>query len=101
MIADDEPWLANTLDVSPPDAIGDEKWKRKRTKYFFPKYTYGKDENGKNQTPKRGDCTAEPLPPGVVCKRCKGAQKLVTEQCNNIPAWIYQPDGTCLASTDT
>ena len=22
MIADDEPWLANTLDVSPPDAIG-------------------------------------------------------------------------------
>ena len=47
MIADDEPWLANTLDVSPPDAIGDEKWKRTRTKYFFPKYTYGKDENGK------------------------------------------------------
>ena len=97
MIADDEPWLANTLDVSPPDAIGDEKWKRTRTKYFFPKYTYGKDENGKNQTPKRGDCTAEPLPPGVVCKRCKGAQTIVTEQCNNIPAWIYQPDGACLA----
>ena len=92
MIADDEPWLANTLDVSPPDAIGDKKQKRTRTKYFFPKYTYGD-----NQTPKRGDCTAEPLPPGVVCKRCKGAQTIVTEQCNNIPAWIYQPDGACLA----
>ena len=93
MIADDEPWLANTLDVSPPDATGDKKQKRTRTKYFFPKYTYGKD-----QTPKRGDCDAEPLPPGLACKRCKGAQTLVTEQCNNIPAWIYQPDGVCLAS---
>ena len=68
------------------------KQKRTRAKYFFPKYTYGE-----KQTPKRGDCDAEPLPPGLACKRCKGEQKLVTEQCNNIPAWIYQPDGACLA----
>ena len=79
----------STLDVSPRRATGDQK---ARTKYFFPKYTYGD-----KQTPKRGDCDAEPLPPGLACKRCKGEQKLVTEQCNNIPAWIYQPDGACLA----
>ena len=37
MLADDEPWLANTIDISPPGATGNKK---SRTKYFFPKYTY-------------------------------------------------------------
>ena len=39
-----------------------------------------------------------PLPPGKVCKHCRGAQSLVTEECNSIPDWIYQPDRPCLAS---
>ena len=90
MIAHDERWLENTLDVSPPGATGDRK---ARTKYFFPKYTYGA-----GHTPKRGDCEAVPLPPGEACPRCGGKQTLVTEQCNDIPAWIFQPDGPCLAS---
>ena len=74
----------------PPGATGDQK---ARTKYFFPKYTYGA-----GQTPKCGDCDAAPLPPGETRRRCHGAQSLVTERCNPIPDWIFQPDGLCLAS---
>ena len=90
MIAHDERWLENTLDVSPPGAPAN---KRTRSKYFFPKYTYGD-----GQTPKRGDCDEQPLPPGRVCSKCKGAQSLHTERCNNIPEWIYRADQPCLAS---
>ena len=90
MIAHDERWLPDTLDISPPGASVN---KRTRTKYFFPKYTYGP-----GQTPKRGDCEALPLPPGKVCPKCKGAQSLHTERCNNIPDWIYHAEQPCLAA---
>ena len=55
MVAHDERWLSNTLDVSPPGATGDQK---ARTKYFFPKYTYGE-----RKTLKRGDSVAAPHAP--------------------------------------
>lgn len=90
MVAHDERWQANTLDISPPGATGDKK---KRTKLFFPQYTYGP-----KQTPKRGDCAEVPLPPGQVCRQCRGAQTLITEQCNDIPDWIYHAERPCLAS---
>ena len=89
MIAHDERWLPDTLDISPHGA---SVTKRTRTKYFF-KYTYGD-----KQTPKRGDCEAIPLSPGTVCPKCKGAQSLHTEQCNDIPDWIYHPEQPCLAT---
>ena len=91
MIAHDERSLPDTLDISPPGAPAN---KRARSKYFFPKYTYGP-----GQTPKRGDCDEQPLPPGQVCPKCKGAQSLHTEECNNIPGWIYHAREPCLAST--
>ena len=55
MVAHDERWLSNTLGVSPPGATGDQK---ARTKYFFPKYTYGE-----RKTLKRGDSVAAPHAP--------------------------------------
>ena len=94
MLGDDNQWLENTLDVSPPDAIGDKKHKRTRIKHFLPKYTYGP-----NKTPRRGDCGPVILPPHAQCRKCKGAQAIVTEKCNDIPAFIYHPEQPCLART--
>jgi hypothetical protein len=94
MLDDDDQWLENTLDVSPPDAIGDNKHKRTRTKHFHPKYTYGDQK-----TPRRGDCGPVILPPHAKCRKCKGAQAVVTEKCNDIPAFIYRPERACLART--
>ena len=34
-----------------------------------------------------------------MCSHCHGAQSIVTEQCNDIPAWIYSADAPCLIST--
>ena len=33
-----------------------------------------------------------------MCPKCKGAQSLHTEQCNNIPDWIYHADQPWLAA---
>ena len=92
MLDDDAQWGENTLDVSPPDAIGEKKYKRQRTKHFLPKYTYGG-----GMTPRRGDCGPVILPPHAKCLKCEGAQAIVTEKCNDIPAFIYHPEQPCLA----
>ena len=94
MLDDDDQWEENTLDVSPPDAIGDKKHKRTRVKHFHPKYTYGA-----KKTPRRGDCGPVVMPPHAKCRKCKGAQAIVTEKCNDIPAFIYHPERPCLAKT--
>jgi len=81
MLGHDELWLSNTLDISPENASLE---KRNRTKYFFPKYEYGS-----GMTPQCGDCNEEPLPPGQVCRDCKGKQTIIVDQCNDIPRWMY------------
>ena len=94
MLEHDERWLENTLDVSPKWASGDKKRNRLRTKHFFPQYTYGG-----GHTPQRGDCGPTPLWPCQRCPKCKGAQAIVTDKCNDIPDWIYHPEQSCLAKT--
>ena len=56
-------------------------------------------EYGDGLTPKRGDCEVAPLPPGQKCPRCKGAQTLVTEQCNDIPDWVRELVAPILVTT--